>query len=243
MREVGIAGDLGAHPRGLRAPPELPPSRFRTVGDTACVLASLAAFIGVSLVVICTPGQDTALTIRNTLAGGRRSGVATAGGVALGLATWTGAASLGVVALLSASEPAFRALKLVGAGYLVYLGVLSLHAAVRGRAHGREPRGGTSLTPGRALRQGLVSNLGNPKIALFFASLLPQFAPEGRGAFAGFLALGLLFSAMTLAWLSLYAVVVHRLRGALGGPVRRALDAVTGFVLVALGLRVAAAER
>ena len=97
------------------------------------------------------------------------------------------------------------------------------------------PRSGTPTTPRRALRQGVVSNLGNPKIALFFASLLPQFAPEGHGAFAGFLALGFLFSAMTLAWLSLYAVVVHRLRELLGGPVRRVLDAATGVVLVALG--------
>jgi threonine/homoserine/homoserine lactone efflux protein len=95
----------------------------------------------------------------------------------------------------------------------------------------------------RMTMQGVVSNLGNPKIALFFASLLPQFAPGGHAGFAGFLALGLLFCAMTLAWLSLYAVTVHRLRAVLGGPVRRVLDAVTGLVLVALGIRVAAAER
>jgi threonine/homoserine/homoserine lactone efflux protein len=206
----------------------------------AAMLESVAAFVAVSVVVICTPGQDTALTIRNTLSGGRGSGVATACGVALGLAIWTVAASLGVVALLSASEPAFRALKLVGAAYLVYLGAQSLYAAARGRAHGREPRRSGGLTPGRALRQGVLSNLGNPKIALFFASLLPQFAPGGRGSFAVFLALGFLFCAMTLAWLALYAIAVHRLRDALGGPLRRALDAVTGAVLVALGLRVAA---
>ena len=207
------------------------------------MLESLAAFVAVSAVVICTPGQDTALTIRNTLSGGRRSGVATAAGVALGLASWTIAASLGVVALLSASEPAFRALKLAGAAYLVYLGAQSLYAAVRGRAYARELRRGAAITPVRAMRQGVVSNLGNPKIALFFASLLPQFAPSGQGAFAGFLALGFLFCAMTLAWLTLYAIVVHRLRAALDGPVRRALDAATGLVLVALGLRVAGAER
>jgi threonine/homoserine/homoserine lactone efflux protein len=206
--------------------------------NTSSVLGSLVAFVAVSAVVICTPGQDTALTIRNTLSGGRRGGVATAGGVALGLAIWTVAASVGVVALLSASEPAFRALRLAGAAYLVFLGVQSLLAAAHGRAP-KAPRSGAPTTPRRALRQGVVSNLGNPKIALFFASLLPQFAPEGNGAFAGFLALGFLFSAMTLAWLSLYAVVVHRLRDMLAGTVRRILDAATGVVLVALGLRVA----
>lgn len=202
------------------------------------MLGSLVAFVAVSAVVICTPGQDTALTIRNTLAGGRRSGVATAGGVALGLAIWTVAASIGVVALLSASEPAFRALRLAGAAYLVFLGAQSLLAAARGRTAKPDPRSGAPTKPRRALRQGVVSNLGNPKIALFFASLLPQFAPEGQAAFAGFLALGFLFSAMTLAWLSVYAVVVHRLRALLGGTVRRVLDAATGVVLVALGLRV-----
>lgn len=79
------------------------------------MLESLAAFVAVSAVVICTPGQDTALTIRNTLSGGRRGGIATAVGVSIGQAIWTLAASAGVVALLSASEPAFRVLKLAGA--------------------------------------------------------------------------------------------------------------------------------
>jgi threonine/homoserine/homoserine lactone efflux protein len=118
------------------------------------MLHNLAAFVAVSAVVICTPGQDTALTIRNTLAGGRRSGVATAAGVSLGQAVWTVAASAGVVALLTASEPVFRTLKLVGAAYLVYLGTQSLWTALarRARAHGANER---ALTSGRALRQGV----------------------------------------------------------------------------------------
>ena len=211
------------------------------------MLQSLGAFLAVSAVVICTPGQDTALTIRNTLSGGRRSGIATAAGVALGQAVWTVAASAGVVALLSASEPAFRALKLAGAAYLVYLGASTLWSAVRrrGTTHTKcqiDTRA-RSLAPWRALRQGLVSNLGNPKMAIFFASLLPQFAPQGDGAFAALLALGLLFCGLTLAWLSLYAVAIARLSGLLTGRVRRAIDAVTGAVLVAFGLRLAAEER
>jgi threonine/homoserine/homoserine lactone efflux protein len=205
------------------------------------VLESLLAFVAVSAVVICTPGQDTALTIRNTLAGGRRSGVATAGGVALGQGVWTVAASAGVVALLSASEPVFRALKLVGAAYLVYLGVQSLWAAIRGGKPRPYAVGAGLARPSshRALRQGVLSNLGNPKMAVFFASLLPQFAPDGSGSFVTLLAFGLLFCAMTFAWLTLYAATVARLGRLLTGTVRRALDAVTGVVLVALGLRLA----
>jgi threonine/homoserine/homoserine lactone efflux protein len=207
------------------------------------MLETLVAFVALSAVVICTPGQDTALTIRNTLAGGRGSGVSTAVGVAAGQAVWTVAASAGVVALLTASEPVFQALKLAGAAYLVYLGGQALlWAAVTRRAHEHRLRSVAPLTASRALRQGLLSNLGNPKMAVFFASLLPQFAPEGSSSFAVLLALGFLFCAMTLAWLSLYAVAISSLGRLLTNTVRRTLDAVTGVVLVALGYRLATEE-
>jgi threonine/homoserine/homoserine lactone efflux protein len=195
--------------------------------------AQLAAFLGVSAVVIVTPGQDTALTIRNTLLGGRRAGVGTAVGVVGGQLAWALATSAGLAALLLASVPLFTAIRLAGAAYLVVLGAQALVAAVRGRAHeDRLPR-----RPSSAVRQGLLSNLGNPKMAVFFTSLLPQFA----SSFAGMLSLGLLFAALTLSWLSLYALAVARASGLLRKTrVRRALDAVTGLALVALGLRVAA---
>jgi threonine/homoserine/homoserine lactone efflux protein len=211
------------------------------------VVETLVAFVAVSAVVICTPGQDTALTIRNTLSGGRRSGIATAGGVAAGQALWTVAASAGLVALLTASEPLFRALRLAGAAYLVYLGVHSLRAAFERRAH-EAPcdtvsqgalRTRSPLEPVRALRQGVLSNLGNPKMAVFFASLLPQFG----SSFAALLGLGLMFSALTFAWLTCYAVAIDRLGRLLTGAVRRALDALTGVVLVALGFRLATEDR
>jgi threonine/homoserine/homoserine lactone efflux protein len=198
------------------------------------VLAQAAAFLGVSALVIVTPGQDTALTIRNTLVGGRRGGLQTAAGVALGQALWALAASLGVAALLRASEPAFLALRLAGAAYLLYLGL----SAVRS-AFGREQRiAAHAVVPGprSPLWQGLLSNLGNPKMAVFFTSLLPQFA----GSFPGLLALGLVFCTMTLAWLTGYALAVAKAGDFLRRPkIRRAIEAVTGAVLVALGLRLA----
>jgi len=205
------------------------------------MLAGLAAFVGVGAIVIVTPGQDTALTIRNTLLGGRRAGVFTALGVSTAQAVWALATSLGLAALLAASEPAFLALKLVGAAYLVWLGAHSLLAAWRGTGARQRERGGANgLAARTAYRQGVTSNLGNPKMAVFFTSLLPQFA----GSFAGLLALGVLFAVMTLAWLSAYAAVVARAGDALRRPaVRRALDAVTGAILVALGLRLATERR
>jgi threonine/homoserine/homoserine lactone efflux protein len=200
-------------------------------------MAELLAFVGVAVVVIVTPGQDTALTVRNTLAGGRRAGIRTASGVVCGQAVWALAASAGIAALLVASEPAFVAVKLVGAAYLVYLGGQALLAAVRRRdpvEHGRPPSGG------RELRQGLLSNLGNPKMAVFFSSLLPQFGDT----FPALLGLGLLFCALTMTWLSAYALVIARAGDVLRRPrVRRVIDAVTGTVLVALGIRLAAADR
>ena len=194
--------------------------------------AQLAAFLGVSAVVIVTPGQDTALTIRNTLLGGRRAGVGTAVGVVGGQLAWALATSAGLAALLLASAPLFTAIRLAGAAYLVVLGAQALAAALRGLPHEERPRRRRSP----AARQGLLSNLGNPKMAVFFTSLLPQFA----SSFAGMLALGLMFAALTLSWLSLYALAVAKASGLLRRPqLRRALDAVTGLALVALGLRVA----
>jgi threonine/homoserine/homoserine lactone efflux protein len=199
------------------------------------VLAELATFLGISALVICTPGQDTALTIRNTLSGGHSSGVATAAGVALGQAVWTLAASLGIAALIAASEPAFLALRLAGAAFLIFLGLQTLWTAIRRRG-ARTITAGRRLQPQTAFRQGLVSNLGNPKMAAFFTSLLPQF---GDG-FAALFGLGLLFSVVTLGWLSAYAFAVAKTSAFLLRPrVRRALDAVTGAVLVAFGIRLA----
>lgn len=189
--------------------------------------------------MIVSPGQDTALTIRNSLLGGRRGGVYTAGGVAAGQAIWALAASAGLAALIVASEPVFLALKFAGAAYLVFLGGQALLAAARDRVPAVAD--GPRVAPPLAFRQGVVSNLGNPKMAVFFTSLLPQF---GSASFASLLILGLVFATMTLLWLSAYAAVVARAGDFLRRTrVRRALDAALGAVLVALGLRLAAQQR
>jgi threonine/homoserine/homoserine lactone efflux protein len=195
------------------------------------VAAELIAFLTVSAVVIATPGPDTALTIRNTLMGGRRAGIFTALGVSSGQAIWTLATAAGIAALLAASEPAFLAVKIAGSAYLVWLGLQAILAAVRCRERRtvRAPRSSS-------YRQGLLSNLANPKMAAFFPSLLPQFG----GSFSLLLALGLTFCAMTLAWLTAYAIVVARAGDFLSqSAIRRWIEAVTGAVLVALGLRLA----
>jgi threonine/homoserine/homoserine lactone efflux protein len=211
------------------------------------VESRLVAFLGIAVLVIVTPGPDTALTIRNTLGGGRGGGLGTALGVATGQALWTVATSAGVAALLVASAPAFAALRLAGAAYLVWLGAQAAWSAFQGRG----PAGGAGdldprrrLPPRVAFRQGVFSNLGNPKMAVFFTSLLPQFTPAARASFSKLLALGLLFCALTLVWLAGYAILVARAGKVLGRPrIRRVLEGATGAALVALGLRLALGER
>jgi len=197
------------------------------------------AFLGVSLLVICTPGQDTALTIRNTLLGGRRAGVATAAGVSVGQATWTIATSAGLAVVLMASAPLFTAVRLAGAAYLIYLGGRSLLKATRRRAvdDAIELPPLRRLSPPAAAWQGFFSNLANAKMVAFFISLLPQFAGQHPG-FVMLALLGLNFCLLTLAWLVGYAFAIDRMKALLlRGRVRRAMDALLGAVLVGLGVR------
>ena len=199
---------------------------------------ALLAFLPVAVLVIVTPGPDTAITIRGTLLGGRRGGVLTALGAISGQMVWTLAASAGVTAILLASEPAFLVVKFAGAAYLVYLGLHALWTAWCGGEV--EVAAGPRLDSRTAYRQGLMSDLGNPKIAAFFTSLLPQFST----AFLGMLALGVVFAVLTFAWLVLYATVVSKAGDVLRRPrIRRSIEAVTGTVLIALGVRLATEQR
>ena len=185
----------------------------------------MIAFFVVAVMVILAPGPDFALTVRNSVT--RARGVATALGVVTGLVVWALAAAAGLAAVLVASRPAFEALRLLGAAYLVWLGLSKLLS----RRHTTE-----AVRPGSPYRQGLISNLCNPKMPIFFTSLLPQFGTS----FAALATHGVVFAALTLAWLTFVA----RAGAALRVPaVRRGLDVVTGVVLVAFGFRLATERR
>ena len=204
------------------------------------------AFLAIATLLALTPGPDTALLTRNALIGGRRAGVFTILGIGTGLVVWTLAASVGIAAVLRASEPAFVAVKVVGSAYLIFLGVQALWAAFRGVGP-RVPlsSAGTHRIPSRlAFRQGAICNLGNPKIAIFFTSFLPQFARGDHPSFTALLILALAFSAIGLAWLSLYNLVLAQAGAYFRRPtVRRAVEGITGTVLVGFGVRLAAEQR
>lgn len=197
--------------------------------------ARLLAFLGVAVVLIVTPGPDTALTVRNALAGGRRTALETAAGVASGQLLWGSAAAGGIAALLAASAVAFSVLKLAGGLFLLLLGLRTLLGALRGRA--AAPPSAVKRTR-FAYLQGFLNNLLNPKAAVIFISVFPAFARPGDSPYRlAFMVIA--FAGMTLVWLSLYAIVLGTLRRQFGVRVKRWLDAAAGSVMVGLGARLA----
>ncbi len=206
----------------------------------------LLVFIGVAAIVIVIPGPDTAVVTKNVLIHGRRAGLGTSLGVSAGLSIWTIAAAVGIASLVRASEVAFTVLKLAGALYLVWLGVQALRAAGRqlDADDASQPQRRTGMGARGGFRQGFLSDLANPKIGIFFTSLLPQFVSAGHAVLVPFLILGAIFVLMTVLWLLAYTLVAARAAQTLMRPrVRAALDRFTGVVLIGLGLRLAVERR
>jgi RhtB (resistance to homoserine/threonine) family protein len=198
-------------------------------------------FLSVIALLTISPGADMAVVARSALSGGRSAALATTFGVMAGCVVWAVASAIGVAALLAASEVAYDGLRLVGAVYLVWLGVQSLLAARRGELRTPAVAGSRSPSP---FRQGLLTNVFNPKIAVFYSTFLPQFIGPGDPVLLMSLALAGVHILLGLLWLSLYAWALDRAAARFrGSRLRRALEAVTGTVLVALGLRLAAERR
>ncbi len=175
---------------------------------------NLIAFVGVSIAVAIVPGPDMALVARNTLLAGRRVGAATVLGIVGGLLGWSVAAVVGIAAVLAASATAFTVLKIVGAAYLIYLGVSTLRAGRGDHAEG-PVRG--ALTLRAAAGQGLLSAGLNPKLGVFFLTLLPQFVVPGAPA-SGSLELALLFAAIGASWLLVYTYLIGSVGHVLSRP-------------------------
>ena len=222
------------------APHPLPP-----VADSTAMGAHWLVFIGVAAIVILIPGPDTAVVTKNVLLHGRRTAFGTSLGVSAGLSVWTIAAAVGVASLLRASAVAFTILKVAGALYLIWLGIQALRGANRaGRGEQIAPADRPVLSAGGGFLQGFLSDPGNPKIGIFFTSLLPQFVDPGRPVLVPFLALGAVFVLMTLLWLGAYCLIAARAAQTLMRPrVKAALDRFTGIVLIAIGLRLAVERR
>ncbi len=198
------------------------------------MLVALAAFAVAGALVVLIPGPDTLVVLRSIAMHGRRSAVLTTLGVLTGLSIWATAAALGLTALLRASHDAYLALRIVGAAYLLTVGV---RAIWRRSPASFSVASGRSLV-GRGYRAGLTTDLLNPKVGVFFITFLPAFVPRGASAGPLTLAMGAVFVAETAVYLGLMMVFVERLTAWLRSErFQRRLNRVTGVVLIGFGVR------
>ncbi|TDD94365.1 LysE family translocator [Actinomadura rubrisoli] len=203
------------------------------------MLTACLAFAAVAALVTVTPGLDTMLVLRTTVTSGRRTGILAAAGVASGCLAWAVASAAGLTALLAASRLAFDALRVAGACYLLWLGGQALWKARR-RAFGDGEVPDPSVSGSAALRTGFVTNLLNPKIGVFYMSLLPQFVPHGAPMFGTSMVFAVIHAAEGLLWFALVVAAAGAARRALARPaVRRRLQQVTGLAFIVFGLRLA----
>jgi threonine/homoserine/homoserine lactone efflux protein len=202
------------------------------------VISTLISFLGVAVLVSLLPGPATALVVRSAALHGRREAFHTVLGNSTGILFWALASALGISALVAASETAFFVLKVVGAVVLVWLGV----QAVRGG--GRAAGEGTPGLSRRPYVQGLVTSGANPKLAVFFIALLPQFVPDGAPVLPWTLAMAAVLIAVDLVYFSALAWVVSRAKRAIvGSRLARRVEQLTGAVMIGLGVRVAIESR
>lgn len=195
-----------------------------------------AAVLALALLTVL-PGPDVAVVTRLALSRGRGEALRGALGIVCGLLVWGLLTVGGLAALLATSATAYRVVTWAGAAYLVLLGLQALRQS-------GAPVGAAPARTGGGFRVGLVSNLLNPKIAVFYTSLLPGLVPDGAPHGPALIGLVLVHGLLSLGWLVLYAAVLLRASGLLQRPrVRRALDRVTGIVLIGFGVRVATAAR
>src|SRR6202012_5702331 len=205
------------------------------------MLHTVLTFIPVAALLSVTPGAATALVVRNAARGGRRYAFFTTSGNSIGVLAWGFCAAVGIAALVATSAAVFDAVKLAGAVVLIALGLRSL---LRG-GHEADPDAGDAVLNGRAaLREGLITSLANPKLAVFFVALFPQFIPRGAAVLPSALAMAAGIVAVDLVWYSTLALCVARARRAFtaGGWGRR-IERLTGAGLIGVGIRLALERR
>jgi threonine/homoserine/homoserine lactone efflux protein len=199
----------------------------------------LWTFIPIAALLTVTPGAGTAMVVRSALRGGWRAALLTIAGNSVGVVLWALLSVLGISALVAASEVAFLVLKLTGAAVLVWLGVQSLLRA--GRADSAPVR---PVVRRRAFRDGLLTSITNPKLAVFFVALFPQFVEDRAAVLPTTLLMAALIVVFDFAWYSGLAVLVSRAkRELMRTRVARWVERTTGAVLIALGARVALEQR
>ena len=202
---------------------------------------SIWAFVGIAALLTIIPGADMALITKTTLADGRRAAFFTTLGICAGLCVHAVASALGLSAILRVSAVAYSVVKAIGAGYLIFLGVQTMREAGRQRA--MELDGEKSIAgrvTARSFRQGVFTNVLNPKVAVFYLTFLPQFISPGDAVLPRSLALASIHIGMGLVWLTAYAAFISGFSALLNrASVKQTLERITGTLLIGLGLRLA----
>jgi threonine/homoserine/homoserine lactone efflux protein len=211
------------------------------------VLAAILTFMPAAALLVIAPGPDTLLVLRNAARGGRRSGLATAAGTVTGLLVWAAAAALGLAALVRASQIGYLAVRWAGAAYLVFLGSRLIIQRRQRRDNRKDAAGARAVADSRPLAgylTGAGTNLLNPKVGVFFVSLLPAFIPHGVPVAPAALILGSVFLAEGILWLGVITLLGGRLSVVLSrASVRRRMEQLTGLVMIGFGVRLALERR
>ena len=202
---------------------------------------SFLSFVVFCFILTITPGADMALVTKNTLAYSKRGGVLTAIGICTGLLLYGFLTASGLAYLLVQNKPLFVALKYLGAYYLIYLGGKALYSIFQ--AHGQILNADVSSVQktlhNKLFFEGLFTNLLNPKIVVFYLSVIPQFIEIDSAGFLDIFSYALVHIMMGLAWLYAYITLLQQTRQLLCKPkIKGILEGLTGFVMISLGLKI-----
>ncbi|MET3292901.1 UNVERIFIED_CONTAM: RhtB (resistance to homoserine/threonine) family protein [Brevibacillus sp. OAP136] len=207
-------------------------------------MVHFSLFVLMATILVILPGPDTGLTTQNTIMHGKKGGFQTMLGISCGLVIHTAAAVLGLSAILVKSAVLFSIFKYVGAVYLLYLGIKSLWALKNKAAQEPDETGVHKHQGKSSFRQGFLTNLLNPKVAVFFLTFLPQFVDTHSNTLWQFLLMGVTYTAITIAWFVFYVLLINTLSVWMKKPaVQRAIQGVSGLVLVGFGIRLALEKR
>ena len=216
------------------------------------MLLSVGTFTLAAILIVLLPGPDTMVVLRNLVRGGRSTALRTVLGVLSGLTVWVVTAALGLSAVLRTSHDAYLVLRIVGAAYLLWLGVQSLRSlgAIEDAAPDALPDTAPGTVPAARKRRraltgsgypaGLATDLLNPKVGVFFVTFLPGFVPHGYSVGWMSLILGGIFVVLTAAYFAALLALSGRVTAWMSTrSIRRRMDRTTGVVLIGLGLRLA----
>lgn len=209
------------------------------------MLTAILTFAAAAALLTITPGLDSMYVLRTVVGSGRATGLIAGAGISLGVLAWGVATAVGLTALLLASPLAYELVQMIGAGYLFFVGARMLWRSRRRASQGVDADTvDLRVPPWRAFHTGLLTNVLNPKVGVFYVTLLPQFIPHGASVLTTSLLLAGIHVALGLMWFTVIALLVGRIRHVVArAAVRRRIEQVTGVAFLGFGVRLALALR